>query len=176
MHCDIDAGEYSTRGGGPWNSQHRWAPNCTCLTAPRAISRGPQMSQDPARAPPPSYCTRPNKNHNAHGCINHRCINSYNCIFSRWKRLALQVMPVNWLCQESYCHDASLCLLYIQGWEFVHRILEWIARFLPKNKHISDLLMIAHSFWATWANCSQSLICPEQFAHFDQKEWANILL
>ena len=41
---------------------------------------------------------------------------------------------------------------------------------------LSDSLTIAHSFQANWANCSQSLICPERperFAHFAQKEWAK---
>ena len=38
---------------------------------------------------------------------------------------------------------------------------------------LSDLLMIAHSFWATWANRSRLLICherPERCSHFAQKE------
>ena len=48
--------------------------------------------------------------------------------------------------------------------------------FLPSD--LSNLLMIAHSFWATWAYCSWSLICPEPpepFTHFAHKEWVNFL-
>ena len=86
-----------------------------------------------------------------------------------------------------------------QGWEFAHWFSERIAHFLRKYEwlsdslkktrdslirsvlvsDLSDLLMIAHSFWATWENCSWWLICPEWpewFTHFAQKEWANLLL
>ena len=41
---------------------------------------------------------------------------------------------------------------------------------------LSYFLTIAHSFWATWANPSQSLICPQQFAHFAQKEWVRFFV
>ena len=71
-----------------------------------------------------------------------------------------------------------------QGWEFAHRFSEWITRFLRKKEqlsyslkklsnllkklsdslicsflviHLSDSLMVAHFWWATWAissNCS----------------------
>ena len=61
-----------------------------------------------------------------------------------------------------------------QGWEFAHRISERIARFLPKNEQISDLLKkraihsFAHFWLAAWAICSRLLIScerPEQIAH-----------
>ena len=42
-----------------------------------------------------------------------------------------------------------------------------ICSFLVSD--LSNLLTIAHAFWATWAK-------PEQFAHFAQKEWANLML
>ena len=86
-----------------------------------------------------------------------------------------------------------------QSSEFTHKIFEQITRFLPKRwanerfaqkvsnllirsllvRNLRDSLTMAHSFWATWANHSRFLFCPErleQFAHYAQKEWANLLL
>ena len=42
--------------------------------------------------------------------------------------------------------------------------------FAKKVSYLSNLLPIAHFFWATWENLSRSLIGPERFAHFAQKE------
>ena len=41
---------------------------------------------------------------------------------------------------------------------------------------LSDSLTVAHLSWATWANPSHLLICPEQFEHMSEwamSEWAN---
>ena len=41
---------------------------------------------------------------------------------------------------------------------------------------LSDLLTVAHLSWATWANSSHSLICPEGFERMSKwamNEWAN---
>ena len=95
---------------------------------------------------------------------------------------------------------------YKQGWEFAHRFSERIARFLRKNERMSDSLkktsnslissflvsdlskslMVAHIWWATWANCSflvsdlsdslTSLIFgeqPKRFAHIAYQNWGN---
>ena len=58
-----------------------------------------------------------------------------------------------------------------QGWEFAHRILERIARFLPKkwaNEQFAQKVSDSLIFWLeTWAICSRSLIPserPEQIA------------
>ena len=78
--------------------------------------------------------------------------------------------------------------LYIQCWEFAHLFSERITGCLPKSERmndllkkvsnllicpflvsdLSDLLTIAHFWWATWANRSRSLSFgerPEWFAH-----------
>ena len=58
VHSDSDAGEYSMRGGGPWNSRHLWplwhtvavtenvACICTCSICPRRSSAAFSMSFD----------------------------------------------------------------------------------------------------------------------------------
>ena len=74
-------------------------------------------------------------------------------------------------------------ITYKQGWIFAHRFSERIARFLPKNERMSDLLKkmsnslipsflvsdmsdsltIAHFLWAMWAMWAM------RFAHFSKK-------
>ena len=52
---------------------------------------------------------------------------------------------------------------------------KWVIH--SKNKaicsfiNLCDLLTFAHLSWATWANCSHFLICPEQFEQMS--EWVN---
>ena len=80
----------------------------------------------------------------------------------------------------------NCCFMYALGWEFAHRFSEQIARFLPKNERMSDSLkkisdslissflvsdlseslMVAHFWWATWVICSRSLICGERPERF----------
>ena len=76
------------------------------------------------------------------------------------------------LCFVSASYSAILS--YKQGWEFAHLFSERIARFLPKNEQMSDLLKkraihpFAHFWWATWAIRSRSHISSErceQIAH-----------
>ena len=55
------------------------------------------------------------------------------------------------------------------------RFAQKVSDSLMFGKRSERSLTIVHSFWATWANRSRSLICPERlerFAHFAQKEWA----
>ena len=75
----------------------------------------------------------------------------------------------------SHCLIHSLFhLASSQGWEFANPFSERIARFLPKNEQMSDLLKkraicsFAHFWWETWAIRSRSLISskrPERIAH-----------
>ena len=82
------------------------------------------------------------------------------------------------------------------GAGLAHPFSEWIARFLRKDEWISDplkktsdslicsflvsdlsdLLMVSHFWWVTWANCSWLLIFgerPERFAHITHFWWAT---
>ena len=83
-----------------------------------------------------------------------------------------------------------------QGRDFAHRFSERIARFFAKKwanewfaqkmsdllicsflvSDLTDLLMVAHFWWATWANRSWSLIFdkqPERFAHIAHFLWVT---
>ena len=62
----------------------------------------------------------------------------------------------------------------MQGWEFAHRFFERIARFLPKNKRMSDSLkkmsdsLIRSFLVSDLSDSLTSLIFgeqPERFAH-----------
>ena len=84
----------------------------------------------------------------------------------------------------------------LKGWEFAHLISERIARFLPKNERMSDLLKtmcdslirsflvsdlsasltIAHFLWAMWANCSFDLSKMSDsllLLRGNERSWAN---
>ena len=66
-----------------------------------------------------------------------------------------------------------------QGWEFAHRFSERIARFLPKNERMSDLLKkmsdsLIQSFLVSDLSDSLTLLIfcerPERFTHIDHKK------
>ena len=63
----------------------------------------------------------------------------------------------------------------MQGLEFAYRFSERIARFLQKMRDLSDSLMVAHFWRASWANRSWSLIFgeTEQLAHIAHFWWAT---
>ena len=70
------------------------------------------------------------------------------------------------------------CTFFVEKWaneRFAQKISIWLIRsFLVSNQ--SNSLMIAHFLWATWANCSWSLIFgeqPEGFAHIPHLIWVK---
>ena len=77
---------------------------------------------------------------------------------------------------------AMYCILSRAGNSVISCLSESLV-FLQKNerlshslKKMSDSLMVAHFWWATWVNCSWSLIFgewPERFAYSTHFRWAT---
>ena len=72
-------------------------------------------------------------------------------------------------CQKS---EHSKWVICSKSEQFAQKVINSLIRSFMVSD-LMDSLTIAHSFWATWAKRSRSLICPERpepFAHFAQKE------
>ena len=82
--------------------------------------------------------------------------------------------------------NQKICLPFNSGLGCAHRFSERIARFCKKMSNslirsflvgnLSNSLMVAHFWWATWASCSWLLIFderPERFAYIAHFWWAT---